>query len=379
MIRTRDEDVCPGTLQAHSAADGGLARVRLPGGMISSAQLSALARVASSAGSGILELTSRGGVQLRGITDLCAVVDAATAANLLPSITHDRVRNIVSSPLSGRSGGFGDVRPWVGRLDDAIQNSAALASLPGRFLFGIDDGRGDVAQLEADVGVRVLDDAAAPSVALSLAGVDTGVRLTAAAAIPAMITVAKRFTQQRGKHWRIREMSDRSTLLEAFGIDRSPLHPLPTTTAPPVGWIEQEDGRIAVGAAVPFGVVHAGVAHAMAAFGAPLIVTPWRSVLLCDLDGADAVDALRTLAPRGLVFDKASPWLQISACVGNQGCRHSATDVRADATAAVEAARDAGKRQHWVGCQRACGSPPRGEVLVATGAGYRRLTPEVRD
>ncbi|MEU0495399.1 precorrin-3B synthase [Mycobacterium sp. NPDC006124] len=368
-MRTREVDACPGTQRAHSAADGGLARVRLPGGMINPTQLSALARAASAAGSGILELTSRGGVQLRGITDVGALVEAAISAGLLPSATHDRVRNVVSSPLSGRMGGLTDVRPWVGLLDESIQRSATLAALPGRFLFGVDDGRGDVVGERADVAVQALGD----SVALFLAGADTGVRLPVAAAVPAMITVARRFAEVREGRWRIREMDEPASLLDGFDVDQcAPTTPRSPST-PPVGWIQQDDGRIAVGAAVPFGVLTAGVAHRIAAFGCPVVVTPWRSVVMCDLDGPEAVDALSTLTPMGLVFDKHSPWLQVSACVGSQGCQHALADVRTDAAAAVDAARDAGHRQHWVGCQRACGSPPRGEVLVATGSGYQRL------
>ncbi|WP_255297012.1 hypothetical protein, partial [Mycobacterium avium] len=29
--------------------------------------------------------------------------------------------------------------------------------------------------------------------------------------------------------------------------------------------------------------------------------------------------------------------------------------------------------RHFVGCERACGSPLAGEVLLATGEGYRQL------
>ena len=48
-------------------------------------------------------------------------------------------------------------------------------------------------------------------------------------------------------------------------------------------------------------------------------------------------------------------------------------DVRRDAT---EAARESvGVPRHFVGCDRACGSPPVGEVLVATADGYRLRQP----
>src|SRR3954466_9394934 len=101
MTRVRDDDACPGALQVHQAADGALARLRLPGGMIAAGQLEALAHTATEFGHGTLELTVRGNLQLRGVRDAPAVAEAAAAAGLLPSPTHERVRNIIASPLSG--------------------------------------------------------------------------------------------------------------------------------------------------------------------------------------------------------------------------------------------------------------------------------------
>ncbi|MGN6335988.1 MAG: precorrin-3B synthase, partial [Mycobacterium sp.] len=150
MSRARDVDACPGALQVHQAADGALARIRLPGGMLAADQLAALSTVSKDFGSGTLELTARGNVQVRGITDVAAVGEALAAAGLLPSTTHERVRNIVASPLSGCSGGHRDVRPWVGELDEAICAEPKLAELGGRFWFSLDDGRGDVSGLSAD-------------------------------------------------------------------------------------------------------------------------------------------------------------------------------------------------------------------------------------
>src|SRR3954471_16506991 len=105
MARTRDQDKCPGALQMHPAADGALARVRLPGGMIEPRQLEALAHVANRFGSPAIELTLRGNIQILGICEdesATAYADAVASAGLLPSPTHERVRNIVASPLSGR-------------------------------------------------------------------------------------------------------------------------------------------------------------------------------------------------------------------------------------------------------------------------------------
>ena len=368
--RIRDRDACPGALQLHLAADGALARVRLPGGVISAGQLAALAHAATRFASPDTELTSRGNIQLRAITDTAAVAEIVAAAGLLPSQTHERVRNIVASPLSGRVGGTTDIRDLVTELDEAVQSEPVLAELPGRFMFGVDDGRADISGLAADVGAHFLDEATA---ALLLAGRDTGVRLMKPDAVPALVAVARRFAATRGKAWRVAELTDVAPLLEQFTPRAAPGATWPAAIRPPVGWLPQDDRRVALGAAVPLGVLQAGVAEYLAAIGAPLVITPWRSVLICDLDDGVADAALRVLAPMGLVFDENSPWLSVSACTGSPGCEHSAADVRADAAAALDDPVDG--HRHFVGCERACGSPPIGAVLVATGDGYRLRGP----
>ncbi len=374
VVRARETDGCPGALTLHRAADGDVARVRLPGGMITAAQLQALAGAASRFGSLAMELTSRGNIQIRGIKNSrasSAVSDAVAAAGLLPSATHERVRNIVASPLSGRVGDGPDVRGLVLELDAAIQSESALADLPGRFWFSVDDGRGDVSGLGADVGAHCLGG----DVALLLAGRDTGVRVTAGEVVTALITVANRFVGMRGKAWRVTELADPLGLVDmAAGMDL--LAPMAPVTRARVGWFEQVDGRITLGAGVPLGVLEATVAEYLAAIGAPMVITPWRSVLVCDLDEGVADVSLRVLAPLGLIFDETSPWLDISSCTGSPGCEHALADVRADAARALTGAvNEAGVRRHYVGCERACGSPPAGEVLVATGDGYRPLRP----
>ena len=368
MRRTRDEDACPGALTVHQAADGALARVRLPGGMITAAQLEALAETALQFAAGTLELTGRGNLQIRGITDTAAVADAVAAAGLLPSPRHETVRNIVASPLSGRVGGLADIRPWVTELDRAIRDAPELAGLTGRFLFAIDDGTGDVSGLAADAGVQALDD----GVALLLAGRDTGARISRDEAIPALILIARRFIEMRGNAWRITELDNPDVLLDGLPRAEPTLTVTPVTRAP-VGWIEQaadESGVVPVtlGAAVPLGVLSARQAQFVAAIDAPVVITPWRSLLVCDLDEGVADASLRVLAPLGLVFDATSRWLDVTSCVGSPGCERSRGDVRAEAAKAA-AGSDTG-RVHYVGCERACGKPVAGQVLIATGTGY---------
>jgi precorrin-3B synthase len=346
----------------HTAADGPLARIRLPGGMITADQLTVLAHAATEFGSPALELTSRGNVQIRGITDESAVAEAVAAVGLLPSATHEKVRNIVASPLSGRVGDEPDVRAWVAELDAAIQADDALAGLSGRFWFGVDDGRGDVSGLAPDVGVHVLGESAA----LLVAGRDSGIRIPCDRAVTTLVMIAARFAQLRGKAWRVSELEDIRPLLDGLVVSAEPGATWPPLTRPPVGWLVQNDGHIMLGAAVPLGVLSARSAEFLAAIDAPMVITPWRTVLVCDLDDAVADTALRALAPMGLVFDQDSPWLDVSACTGSPGCVHSAADVRARAAADVEEGLSGGHR-HYVGCERACGSQPGDDVRRVSG------------
>jgi precorrin-3B synthase len=385
-LPTRDRvDACPGALQTHAAADGGLARVRVPGGLLTADQLRALAGAARELGDGHLELTSRGNLQLRGLP---AGAEAGLGtrladAGLLPSATHERVRNVLASTLSGRTaGGVLDVRPEVAAFDAGLRADPALAGLPGRFLATLDDGRGDVAGLGGDVGLLALS---AGSVALTLAGVDSGLRAHPADAVTLALAAARAFLAERAAQgstaWRLAELIDgparvSARLREGRSRDNGPRVEMPPATPAtgPVGAAVQVDGRVALLGVVPLGRLSAEQADLLARLAPEVQLTPWRGVVVPDL-AEDAVDdAAVDLHRTGIVFDEASPWLQVTTCAGRPGCAKSHADVRADATAAVGtgALPAGGARQHWAGCERRCGRPQGGVVdVVATPAGYR--------
>ncbi|QBS39678.1 nitrite/sulfite reductase [Nocardia sp. CS682] len=389
-------DSCPGVLRLHEAADGPLARVRLPGGRVEPGQLQVLADAARELGDGNIELTSRGNVQLRQVRDAGELTGRLEAAGLLPSQTHERVRNIVASPLSGRIGGTADVQTLVPALDAGLLAAPRLAELPGRVLFTLDDGRGDVSVLGGDIGVHATG---TDEFALLLAGRDTGIRVSAADAVDVMLAAAHGFLDLRGGaagRWRLHEIdngAERVAELLALrrGADRLELGAAQDV---PIGWLDQDDGLVSLGAGVRLGSLPSRTAEFIAAIERPVFVTPWRSLVITDLAEWAAEQVVRVLAPMDLIFDANSPWLQVSACAGRPGCAKSLTDVRADVTAAVESDRvlpaesnqpmhqgmpviDADEvtvagRQHWSGCDRRCGRP-RGTVtdIVATDNGYR--------
>ncbi|MDI9895891.1 precorrin-3B synthase [Rhodococcus sp. IEGM 1381] len=365
-------DGCPGALTTHLAADGPLARIRLPGGLVLPLQMQVLARAAEELGDGTVELTSRGNVQLRAVSDPLALASRLADAGLLPSATHERVRNILASPLSGRVGGLADVRALVRELDEELCARRDLAELPGRTLFALDDGRGDMGGLEPDFGAYAQSDG---SYALLLAGRDSGVRVERDSVVPTLLNCAAAFVELRESEWRLAEVDNGVVrIVELLGLSAGTALPLPAPVeAPSIGWLDQDDGLVALAAGLANGVIGARLAEFLAAIDRPVIVTPWRSLIVCDLDEEPAEQVVRVLAPMGLIFDAESPWIRVSACTGSPGCAKSLADVRSDLEAAVDARmtpRD--ERQHWSGCERRCGRP-KGEVtdVIATGIGYQ--------
>lgn len=379
--RASAQDSCPGTLQVHQAADGGLARVRIPAGVLSAAQWQALIGAAAELGDGNLDLTSRGNVQLRGLRPASepALAFRLLEAGLLPSLTHERVRNLLASPLTGLDGhGAADLRPLIGELDRQLCARPELAELSGRFLFALDDGRGDVAAMGADVTLTAI----APSTAsLSLAGVGVGV-VRMSEAVATMLASAAAFLRLRATDgsnaWRISELADGPVRIAATlaprpkRADSGAARPAAASSVPcPVGPIAQRDGSTALVLGIPLGRL--SEISAIALSGHDLVLTPWRSIVVPNLSRADAARLSAVAGAAGLIVDGSSPWLGVTACTGRPGCAKALADVRADAGKAVARASGSSPATHWSGCERRCGTP-KGDVIdmLATGAGYLR-------
>jgi precorrin-3B synthase len=283
---------------------------------------------------------------------------------------------VLASALTGRAGGHLDARPWVAALDAGLCADPSLAGLPGRFLAALDDGRGDVTGLGSDVGLLALSPG---TVALVLAGVDSGLRATPDDAVDLLLAATRALLAERaaqgGTAWRLAELDDGPARVAArLPGPRVPPVVLPAAPATgPVGAETQADGRTALVGVVPLGRLSAAQAELLAGLAGEVQLTPWRSVVVPDLAEDRVDDAAVDLYRTGVVFDADSPWARVTACAGRPGCARSLADVRADAAAAVAAGTvPEGVRVHWAGCERRCGRP-RGDVLdvVATPEGYR--------
>jgi precorrin-3B synthase len=273
------------------AEDGALVRLRLIGGALSAQSLADLALIAGDHADGHLYLTKRANIQLRGIkhVDGCVpddFVDAVKAAGLLPSPSHELVRNIMVSPLSGRIGGQADLRPVAQRLDELLCDDPVFAGLAGRFLFVLDDGRGDLVDRTLDLGVMAVD----ASAAQIRVGAEQWGEVVDLDAVPeVLLGLARRFLEVNGDGddalWHVDELPDGGADL----LDLNHARDLRTQVASlrvPYGFIAQDDGRSVEHVAVPQGdLTHDLATQVLARAGREVVVTPWRSLLLPDLGG----------------------------------------------------------------------------------------------
>lgn len=277
MSTTRDRtDRCPGIFRPWPAEDGALVRLRLAGGRLPSQALVDLVGVAEEYGDAQVRLTARANLQLRAMPldgDRLppAVVAAIEATGLLPSRTHELVRNIMASPQSGLAGGRAKLRPVVEELDRLLCGDPRMAELPGRFLFVLDDGRGDLVNRSLDLGAVAIS----PFAAQLRVGSDRWGAIVPLAQVPtALVDLAHRFLDVRGDEpaaaWHVDELA----------------HPLAPpcrrysrteVEQPPLGSGEVPGGHHHL---PPDGVVDRALAERVAEHGDVIVVTPWRGLLV---------------------------------------------------------------------------------------------------
>jgi precorrin-3B synthase len=369
-------DRCPGAVALHDAEDGSLARIRVPGGRLAAGQLEALA-AAARLGNGLVDITSRANVQVRGLAggvgeELAALL---AGAGLLPSLDHDRVRNILASPVTGRHPRSRlDTDVVVTEIDRGLCADPALAALPGRFLFAVDDGSGLALDHVADVAL-VADDAI---FALALDGRVTGLRVAPADAAAVALAAARAFLAERdargSRAWRIGELADGAAIVAAR-IDTEIGSEIAVSPAPALtpGRLMQRDERIAVTALTPLGRLDAaalaGLAELAAECAGEVRLSTHRTVTVPDVETARAGEVEAALERLGLVLAADSGWRGLTACAGLGACPKALIDVRAAAARRV-AGRVAGSgAEHWTACERRCGERADQPISVVALAG----------
>ncbi|MCP3381926.1 precorrin-3B synthase [Bradyrhizobium sp. CCGUVB4N] len=344
---------CPGALRPMQSGDGLVVRVRPFGGRIDAAQAAGLAHLAERHGNGLIDVTSRANLQIRGVSESShrLLLDGLAQLTLLdPDADTESRRNILVTPF-WRDGD--ETQALAAELEEALADS--MLELPTKFGFAIDDGKSRVlAGNSADV--RIERDAVG-RLLVRPDGARFGRSVARGEAVATALAVSRWFVASGVRDGRGRmatHLAAGAKLPEAL---RGEAEPAPIMAAVRPGLYPQ--GAM-VG--VAFGQMPHATLNQLSGCGHALRMTPWRMVLS---------EGKRTMpSASGLITEAYDPALRVIACSGAPRCREAHADTRALA-AALAPNIGAASRLHVSGCAKGCAHSGAAAItLVATGAGF---------
>ncbi len=383
------------------AQDSLMVRVRVPGNVLSSTQMRALAHIAADLGGGYADVTTRGNIQIREIAPR-SIVDVLTrladAALTSRGAGADNVRNITSSPLAGIDRTeLIDTRPLARALQYYLLNKRDLYGLPRKFNVSFDGGgRVSVVADTNDIGFVATRAGSGAEVTpgiyfrVFLGGItgherfaaDCGILVSPDECVAVAAAMVRVFAERGDRTDRTKARL--AHLLERIGVDEFlqrvqaklafPLRFVPYGRCAPRAPVDKhghlgvhrqpQAGLSAIGIAIPVGRMSVeqmrGLAKLADDFGmGDLRVTVWQNIVVPDVPDTN-VDAA-VAAIKALGYDASASAIAgcVVACTGNTGCRFSATDTKGRALALTRYldARlklDAPINIHLTGCPHSC-------------------------
>lgn len=341
---------CPGALRPMMSGDGLVVRVRPQGGRLTSVQAAGIAAAARAHGNGLIDLSARGNVQLRGVTE----------NSHAPLIADLRKLDLIDADAAGEARRNILVTPFANAATDALaaRLGAALADmppLPGKFGFVVDTGPAPVfAEIAGDIRLERATDG---GLVLRCDGLALGAAVSESEVPAAAVALARWFVASGGVS------AGRGRMAALVGRGARPDGPLAPHVAPAPALAPPDPAILPQGALMgfAFGQMQAETLAALATLG-PIRVTPWRMLLV---EGLTAFPALA-----GLITRADDPLRRVEACSGAPACLQALAPVR-DLAARLAGQMPQGSVLHVSGCAKGCAHPAPADVtLVATGAGF---------
>ncbi len=369
------------------AGDGWIVRIRPSRARVPARRLDRLARLARWAGNGIIELTRRANLQIRGVSSahlepLRSELLTLELASATPEL-ETRAQVLVSA-LSGLDTRCPPLEPLADTLEQVLATSSGAAALSHKFCIVLSGGDDASSSVSADVHVRVdpaesrarvfLGGTVSDSIALGCCGTDD---------VPELIRrLIASLAASPEPGVRLRDAL-RSPVLALLLMDLAPLlSPDRSSTAswpaPGLGFQSGQDRW--AGLELPFGSATADAWIAIAELAeqhgnGEVRLSPARQVLLPGL-GRTAQSAVAAVVARhGLRIERAHGEPELIACSGAPACRSAHAETRALAIAlgkAAPGAFDSSSALHVSGCEKGCASSgPATLTVVATASGYQ--------
>ncbi|MBC6436579.1 MAG: precorrin-3B synthase [Rhodobacteraceae bacterium] len=343
---------CPGAHQPMASGDGLVVRVRPPQGELPPDQAGGLAAAAKRFCNGLIDLTNRANLQLRGVTMAGhgPLLDELSRLGLLDADpAFEGRRNIVVDPF--REARADDLQTRLSiTLADGLR-APEFAPLPMKFGFVVDAGpERQLAKISGDIRIE----ASGGALIIRADGCTTGrVAPDVASAAALALDLARWFILSGGVGADGRGRMARHIAAGAvLPAELAGGHPPNDAKAAPVPGLVS--GGLLVAAA--FGQLTPCDLAAIAKTGVPMRITPWRMVFLPGL-----VEAGNLAGRDTLLTDPTDPLLRVHACTGAPGCPQAQGETRSLArTLALHLPE--GRDLHVSGCRKGCAHPRAAQI-----------------
>ncbi len=392
--------------------DSFMARLRIPGGLVTSFQLREIAKVAQDLTTGYVQITTRANFQIR----LIAPKDAPEVLRRIQNVgLHtrgagaDNIRNLTANPTSGVDPvELIDTMPLIRELGTLIINDRAFYDLPRKFNIAYDGG-GLIGAVEDtnDIGAKAVKVGEEVFFRIALGGAtghkafarDIGVLVRPAelnkvvcAMVRVFIANGNRSDRKKArlKHllekWTLDQYIAETEKLLGTQLTRAPYDPatmrwasqeLPHTH---VGdYPQKQRGFSYVGVAVPVGQITPKqmlrLADIAEHYGSGEVrLTVWQNFIIPNIADAFVSTVKRALEKMGLTTQQSNVASGIIACTGSRYCKFAQADTKAHA---IELSRYLEKRYeldqpiniHFTGCPHSCAQHYMGDIgLLGTRA-----------
>jgi precorrin-3B synthase len=363
---------CPTLTAPMMTGDGLLVRLALMRPGLTPDQLENIALAAAEFGNGLIDISARGNIQIRGLTatSLPALTRRIEALNILAP---DRPA-IAINPLAGIDLAIqGDPLEIAQSVRSRIDPTMVLAPkvalvIDGGGLLPLDTQTADI-RLVAVRGrwlIALAGDATTATPLVSIDGQDAG----------HAVNLLFMLLASRGSTTRARDLLDvegTAPFSAALAdLDWSPPANYAPRTTNVIGRHTLSDGSPVLGIAAPFGQIDdinlARLAQTANALGGTNICpAPDRALLITGI-APERIDAMADAAAAlGFVTDPADPRLHIAACTGTPACASGHFDTRAVARAISGRLPDITSRArqiHISGCAKGCARSSSASVTI---------------
>lgn len=368
--------VCPSLSKPMQTGDGLLVRLRPASGGLEPKVFAAIARAAALYGNGILEVTARGNLQLRGLTE--ETVSPLTEAVFATGIVLATGLAVETPPLSGLDRlEITDARPLAGRIRQAVAACEPALTLAAKLSVIVDGGGAfDLDAIVADIRLKARRVDGALRYALSLGGTAASARpvalLSEEDALGAVMDILQRL-DRIGPTARGRDINP-SDLALSGPLFLSPENPSDTLRRP-AGLHELGEGLVVAGLGLPFCQVKAAdliaLCEKVETLGLSEIrLAPEHGLLIPGLPREAARALLEYAATLGFRVRPDDPANAIALCAGTAGCASAYYDTHALADLFIEKAPDlldGSFDLHLSACPKGCAHPA-ATALTLSGA-----------